>query len=225
MKPNPRSCKYSVSTSGFTLIEVLVVITIVIVLAALSFMGVRGLRQSAQATRCADNLRTWGTALQGYAADNNGAVQWSGWASIGSDSRYYETYLGGNGVSATTTMDGRSVFHTQLHRRCPAQKWNRTGNGPVGYSMVRPNPKVPNVGSYNLGTASNPSQLLLMMDATVLTLNGPGDIAGATTSLISGETARHGHKVHALFGDGHVSSYQVGDLRNTPMLERWFTLR
>lgn len=216
--------------AGFTLVELLVVIVIIVTLAALSFVGIQSVRQSAQSARCVENLRTWGIAIHGHAAENTGQVVWSGWASIGTDSRHYETFLGGDRVSATAVMDGKSVMSTQLHRRCPAQKWDGKGNGPVGYAMTRPNPKVPNSPSYNLSTASEPSQLLLMIDANALTLNGPGDIPSAVLPLTVGSTPRHRKKVNALFGDGHVTAYQSADLNsNTPqekaMLDRWFTLR
>jgi prepilin-type N-terminal cleavage/methylation domain-containing protein/prepilin-type processing-associated H-X9-DG protein len=213
------------TAAGFTLTELLVVILIVAVLAALSLVGVRSIRENAQTARCSDNLRTWGIAIHGYAAENNGSVQWNNWASISNSARYYETYLGGDLTRATATMDGKAVLATQLHRRCPAQKWDGSGNGPVGYAMTRPNPKIPSSGVYNLSTASNPSQLLMMMDANVLTLNGSDDIAGATTPLFSGNGHRHRQKVNALFGDGHVSAYHMGDLKNKDMLVRWFTLR
>jgi prepilin-type N-terminal cleavage/methylation domain-containing protein/prepilin-type processing-associated H-X9-DG protein len=212
MKQNPRN--HSPAAAGFTLTELLVVILIVAALAALSLVGVRTIRQSAQAARCADNLRTWGIAIHGYAAENNGAVQWNGWASISHSARYYETYLGGELTRATVAMDGKSVLVTQLRRRCPAQEWDGTGNGPVGYA----------------NTATNPSQLLLMIDAKALNLNGPTDIAAATTPLFSGDDQRHRQKINALFGDGHVSSYQASELNASnknkkAMLERWFTLR
>lgn len=228
LKPNPLTPRF---TAGFTLTELLVVILIIVTLAALSFTGIQRIRQSAQLARCADNLRTWGIAINGYAADNSGQVVWNGWANISSSARYYETYLGGDGVNATATMDGRNVFTTQLYRRCPSHKWDGIGNGPVGYAMTRPNPKVPNTPTFNLSTASDPSQLLLMIDAEgFLNLNGPDDIAKAITPVCKGTDARHRQTANALFADGHLSSYRFGDIAGadsgkTAMRERWFTLR
>ncbi len=231
MKPKPNPLATSRFASGFTLTELLVVILIIITLAALSFTGIQRIRQAAQLARCADNLRAWGIAINGHAADNSGQVVWNGWASIGSTARHYETYLGGDGVNASATMDGKSVFSTQLYRRCPSQKWDGTGNGPVGYAMTRPNPKIPNANSFNLSTASDPAQLLLMIDAQgFLNLNGPNDIITAITPIAKGTDPRHRQTVNALFADGHVSSYRLGDIAGadtakTAMRERWFTLR
>lgn len=216
--------------AGFTLTELLVVILIIATLAGLSFVGVKAIRQNAQSAKCVENLRTWGVAFHGYAAENSGQVIWYGWASISNDARFYETYLGGDRTSASATMGGKSVLPTQLYRSCPAQKWDGTGNGPVGYAMTRPNPKIPSSSSYNLSTASDPSQLLMMIDSTALTLTGPDDLSTAVLPLCADSTSRHGKKVNALFGDGHVSSHQAADLNSSnpqtkAMINRWFTLR
>lgn len=205
-------------------------IVIIVTLAALSFVGIQSIRQSASAARCVENLRTWGTAIHGHAADNNGQVVFSNWASISHSARFYETYLGGDGISATATMDGKSVLATQLHRRCPSQKGIGNGNGAVGYAMIRPNPKVPNIPSYNLSTASDPSQLLVMIDSSALNLNQPADIATSVLPLTVGSSPRHRQKVNALFGDGHVTPYQASELnannqQKKAMLDHWFTLR
>lgn len=231
MNPKQTPLTPSRSTAGFTLTELLVVIVIIVTLAALSFVGVQKIRQSAHQARCADNLRKWGIAVNGYAADNNGQVVWNGWASISSTARHYETYLGGDRDSATATMDGKRVFATQLCRRCPAQKWDGVGNGVTGYAVTRPNPKIPSSNIYNLSTASDPSQLLLMIDAEgFLNLSGPDDIASAITPICKDTTSRHRQTVNALFGDGHVSSYRLGEIAGSDsgkkaMRDRWFTLR
>ena len=207
------------------------VIVIVVTLAALSFAGLQSVRQGAHLARCSENLRKWGAAINGYAADNNGHVIWNGWASISNTARHYETYLGGDRVSATATMDGKSVLSTQLCRRCPAQKWDGTGNGPTGYGMTRPNPKIPSTNTYSLSTARDPSQLLMMIDAEgFLNLNGPDDIVTAIKPLCDDTKPRHRKTVNALFGDGHVLSYKSGDIAGSDsgkkaMRERWFTLR
>ncbi len=217
---------------GFTLTELLVVITIIAVLVALMFPLIGKIREKAHATKCVGNLKQWGIAVQSYASDNNGNVQWSDWPSIGSASRFYETSLGGIFDKASATMDGKSVYATQLYRRCPAQKWDKTGNGPVGYAMVRPDPKIPSSPVYNLRTAANPSMLLVMMDANSsgFVMNGSADLASSVAPLCKGPDDRHSHTAHAMFGDGHVGAYQWADIdgdseEEQAMLKQWFTLR
>jgi len=57
---------------GFSLIEMLVVIAIIAVLAAIAFPVFGRMRASAQAATCTSNLRTLHQASMNYAADNGG---------------------------------------------------------------------------------------------------------------------------------------------------------
>lgn len=58
--------------SGFTLVELLIVITIILVLAALSFMVVPRIRRSAQTTASVGNLRQIHILMMGYVQENGG---------------------------------------------------------------------------------------------------------------------------------------------------------
>ncbi len=59
---------------GFTLVELLVVIAIIAVLAALALPAIGRVQQSGQRTKSASNLKQLGSALLGYAADNNQSI-------------------------------------------------------------------------------------------------------------------------------------------------------
>lgn len=54
---------------GFTLVELLVVITIVVALAGIGFTSFRSIRQSANTSTSSSNMRQLGVALQTYVAD------------------------------------------------------------------------------------------------------------------------------------------------------------
>jgi prepilin-type N-terminal cleavage/methylation domain-containing protein/prepilin-type processing-associated H-X9-DG protein len=58
--------------AGFTLVELLVVIAIIAVLTTFGLTAVRTMRESANMSVCASNLRNIGIALQMYADDNQG---------------------------------------------------------------------------------------------------------------------------------------------------------
>jgi prepilin-type N-terminal cleavage/methylation domain-containing protein len=60
--------------SGFTLIEVLVVLSIIMLLAGMVTMAYRRAGQKAYQTACASNLRQIGQVLAMYAADHNGRL-------------------------------------------------------------------------------------------------------------------------------------------------------
>ncbi len=57
---------------GFTLLEVLLAVTVCAVIGVLGLMAGRGIYQRAQQVRCASNLRQIGVAIQGYAQDHQG---------------------------------------------------------------------------------------------------------------------------------------------------------
>ena len=60
--------------AGFTLLELLVVISIIAILASMLMSGIKIARTSALATKCCSNLRQLMTGCEGYAADQEGAL-------------------------------------------------------------------------------------------------------------------------------------------------------
>lgn len=82
---------------GFTLTELLVTITIILVLAVLSVVGIRSIRQSAWAATSTSNLRQNATAIHGYLADKGRypeAWDFGGGSGGGSWSWQIRDYLG-----------------------------------------------------------------------------------------------------------------------------------
>ena len=59
---------------GFTLVELLVVVAIIALLAAIAIPAVTGAINSANRTKCMNNLRTIYTYLQAYAQEHNGQL-------------------------------------------------------------------------------------------------------------------------------------------------------
>ena len=99
--------------SGFTLIEALVVCSVIGLLIALILPAVQSSREAARRSRCADNLRQIGLALHGYEESNNSFPL--NWGDPRVDPvRGHPWYIGGPPYSALTRvlpyLDQRAVF-------------------------------------------------------------------------------------------------------------------
>ena len=60
------------ASAGFTLLELLVVVAIIAIVAALTFSGVKSARESSAAAKCLGNLRSLAEANMRYAAEHDG---------------------------------------------------------------------------------------------------------------------------------------------------------
>src|SRR5689334_21366059 len=97
--------KHSKGDAGFTLLEVMVVIAIIAILAALLFPTLRNAKEKARRTACAGNLRQINLGLRMYSDDssdkaprtpgttNSPGISWSGYKTL------MKSYLGINGRS------------------------------------------------------------------------------------------------------------------------------
>ena len=67
-------CSAKPASLGFTLVELLAVIVIIAILAALTLAGLTKMRESGQAAACLSNLRQISAACQLYSGDNQGLL-------------------------------------------------------------------------------------------------------------------------------------------------------
>lgn len=202
---------------GFTLTELLVVILIIATLAALTLPVIRNMKATANKTECVNRLRSWGVAFAGYAADNDGKIEFRKWYPISWDPAGASPYVA-YWSSGSVDFDGRDdqgAYETQMRMRCcPSVKWDRAkGNSPVCYSMIRPTSNgalVPNQTEYSLAKIKNPARFMLMSESrtgNLSNLSSSGDFNTNVKPLGQDDAQmRHKGAINVLLANYSVQS-------------------
>ena len=196
----------SKTTSAFTLIELLIVIAIVAVLAALLFPSVSKAMNKAKDAKCLSNLRQIGVAARLYAGDNNDLIvqSFSGTSGTPIWQDRLAPYMGNKRVRDTPNM------------RCP-----RAAKSLPGPYVVMDSPYA--INHYLSGAASGLTQLTRFVEIP----SGRRFLLFADQPMRNQETIhpelkvtpqnkeeyfRHDGKIHVLWTDMSVSPISESDL-------------
>ncbi|HBR94991.1 MAG TPA: hypothetical protein DEA90_12595 [Opitutae bacterium] len=214
---DPLQSRRIIRCNGFTLIELLVVIAIIAVLAAILIPAVGRVRQSAQQTQCASNLRRIGEAILMYSADHNGALPGRDSGLYGQVRADYNFESGGDQYSLVTYVlpyfeisDGEGNVEVML---CPASEEAMEAE----HASYLANPSVllangetarPFGRDYNRAPAllltqlANPADAVAMfdLDASIWRTLGNASPDGTPTEPVHGTTRNF------LYLDGHVKA-------------------
>ena len=188
---------------AFTLVELLTVVTIVAVLTSLGLAATRGVTEKTRATRCLNDLRQVGTALQLYVGDNGG--------------RFPNTSHQGVAASWTNTL--ADFLKTNFLGRCCAVPKHRSK---LTYAW---NDSLADAQGYGVMASSvrAPSRTMAVTElATNLTgehFHFAGKRGGASQITPNQFRAEvnvtcHGSSANYVFADGHVENLRWTEVQS-----------
>jgi len=214
---------------GFTLVELLVVIAVIAILAALLLPALGRGKEQAQATQCRGNLRQWGMGYRMYADDNNDFLPRRGQgvqtlAQINRPEDWFNALPGYFGLPAfwqMVTNNAKPSAHSESVFICPA------ASDPGGAYFL-PCSMNMNLSPWNLPVATKFSEVA-QPSCVVAMADAPGPYASTYPSAQAyGALARHSRQVNLLFLAGQVQSFAgkyvgcgAGDPKHDDV--RWLT--
>jgi len=218
---------------GFTLVEMLVVIAIIAVLAAIAFPGYKSMLESSRATQCTANLREIFTGIQGYVQENNG--QYPPSRKTGGNPEFWFAAIGPY-LSEGRRFDQSKVksgpWPQNIPFACPSctnHGWGGAGIdvGINGYQVGA------TVNTNNLTTAlriakaSALSTTLLVADAAGAGGGGAWQIGWRIRSNArfapdakDAIATRHKGRANVLYFDGHVGQVSAEQLKDPKFVEQ-----
>ena len=209
------------AASGFTLVELLIVIAIVAILMALLFPAVSSMKARANSVRCVNNLRQLYQGSLLYLADHDQKfwpAYWTGGAgwyydNAGVDEAHGPLYYINYSINRDHLRSGTAMD-------CPA---NAEGWAlwmlDYGYNACLCPMAAGGPSPYSMAAITQPSKVLLFMDGrqyAFFPYQTPSDPSQRFPKATSGAFVHPNKTANCLFVDGHVQSMTEADLKNDP---------
>ncbi len=210
------------SGAGFTLIELIVVISIIAIMAMLLLPAVGMVQRQAKQLKCASNLRQLGIALVVYAEDNDGGLPPTYNADDPANRRWWTEVIAPYVDSASRESAANTIRYTNsviagCPNYVPAAGW---GNFDVGYGLngglYRPkstktsdtrsrnaDPQLDKFVVFRWENIANRATRALLGDCTAFTLQD--------TTMQASRSQRHQNRINTLLCDLRVQALLMSD--------------
>lgn len=195
-------------TRAFSLVELLVVLAIIAILAAILLPALSNAKKKAMQADCAANLRQWGLAFRMYADDNDDFLPRRGQgvqplAKVDRPEDWFNSlpfYLGQPSFRMMISNNSLPVAHSKSLFICAAaENPGATYFLPYGMNM--------NLCPWNLPTQTKFADIP-QPDTVVAMADAPGPYSATFPSANPyNPSARHGFKLNVLFLSGRVQSF------------------
>lgn len=206
--------KHASLRRGFSLIEMLVVLSLVLFLGAILFPAFSVARQNGQRLSCASNLRQLGLAFKQYREDFDGGMPITAYV-VGAD------YSFPNGNHPTHTSQRRALWMHEIYRYIKSTQIYNCPNGDGiysgGYFWIGGEPSY-GFNFYLSGKSDikYPAKTALIADCNYYSMSpDPKQIVGASNPDNNNPPVpRHLETLNMAFVDGHVKPVKLDDWRS-----------
>lgn len=205
---------------GFTLVELLVVVAILSVLAALLLPALTRAKESARGTQCRHHLRQLGLAVRLYADEHDDAFPRSQHSAFAHGElpwgRSIAEQLGSSRKAWTNLLNG--VYHCPSDRR--TAPWSYGLN--VYFELGPDDDYAGKPATWRRTTAlPHPVATILFAENHSTADHLMAHFWFSTNDTTGLAARRHGGRAHYAFADGHTERLRLADVFHPPQVDRW----
>lgn len=200
---------HRIQSAAFTLVELLVVVAIIAILAALLLVSVSSAKKGSLSAHCRNNLRQWGISSVAYAGDHDDALPFAYTRTANADNNNFHPLL--SSYLGKKKFEQATGYETGV-ARCPIRILEPVGphnQYRISYGMNMYNSEKPeewDTNTVSFGSVPNPSHTLLMSELSWKYNHPPFVDYYEYPPLMDQIGFRHQERALILFMDTHIES-------------------